>query len=335
MLLIPLAPLFIGIVVWVAIKNDNRPFVYMEGKALGVFYSIVYQGDEADEKKIDSIITAFDLAINTDRLDSEISEFNRKGYLEFRSPYLSYALQSSLKYTHEYQGAVTHMVLPLIKAWGQEFSNKRQMSAEKIEELKQLCRVENLEITAQYIRAKQPRVMINFSYLDKGLLIDLLTNFLLEKGVKNFQLEFGTDAISYGKSPKNNNNRHVVLHPHASNLSKNSIKETPLKNKAYSSSGNLEEFYVDEQGFKHSHLIDPRTGRPIDNSILSTHIKAPTCLEADALATLCMILTLKESSKLITENPELEGLIVYNEKVISKYGNLPVSKSLREINDNI
>ncbi len=83
---------------------------------------------------------------------------------------------------------------------------------------------------------------------------------------------------------------------------------------AYSSSGNFEKFYVDEQGLKHSHLIDPRTGRPIDNKILSAHIKAPTCLHADAMATICMILTLEESSKLILENPDLEGFIVYNEK---------------------
>src|SRR5690606_25154783 len=277
---------------------------------------------ETEEKKIDSIITAYDLALNTDRPDSEISEFNRKGYHEFRSPFLPHALQSSLKYTREYQGAVNHMILPLIQAWGQEFSNKRQMTPEKIEELKQLCRVENLEVTPQYIRAKQPGVMINLSYLDKGLLIDLLTQYFLEKGIENFQLEFGTDAISYGKTPKNNGNRHILLHPETSDLSKNSIKETPLKNMAYSSSGNLEEYYVDEQGFKHSHLIDPRTGTPIDNKILSTHIKAPTCLEADALATLCMILTLEESYKLILGNPALEGLIVYNDK-----GNLQIWKS--------
>lgn len=294
----------------------------MEGKALGVVYSIVYHGDEAEEKKIDSIIHAFDLALNTERSDSEISAFNKNGYLEFRSPILPLALQASLHYTQSSRGAVSHMVFPLIQAWGREFANKREMTPERIEQLKQLTHPNNLEIAANYLKARQAGVMINFSYLDKGLLIDQLTKFLLQKGMKNFQLEFGTDAVSYGKTPKSDSNRHIVLHPQTSGSSKNSIKETSLKNKAYSSSGSLEKFYVDGNGFKHSHLIDPRTGKPLENKILSTHIKASTCLKADAMATLCMILTLEEASQMILDDPDLEGLIVSNEK-----GDLQIWKS--------
>lgn len=320
-ILFPLALFATGYLCWTVFERDSRPYVYMEGKALGVFYSIVYQGDESHERRIDSTITAFDQAVNTELRDSEISQFNRTGNWEFRSPYLLLALQYSVQYTEQYQGAVSHMILPLIQAWGQDFSNKQEMTPERIEELKRLCQAENLEINPKNLRAKLPGVMINLSYLDKGLLIDILSDFLLDRGIKNFQMEFGTDAISYGKTPKNNT-RHIILQPQAAGPSKSSIKETPLENRAYSSSGNLEKFYIDEKGYKHSHLIDPRTGRPLENNILATHIKAPTCLEADALATLCMILTLEESSKLILDNPGLEGLIVYN-----KNGDLQIWKS--------
>lgn len=299
---------------WLYFGNEKKPFVFMEGKALGVFYAIAYQGDASLESKLDSLINSVDLALNTTRPDSDISKFNRNGYIQFRSPFLYQVLTISQEYSNDYKGAVNHMLLPLIQAWGQDFSNKRQMTAEKIEELKQLCQAKNMEITPQYIRGIREGVMINLSYIDKGFLIDLLTDFLLKQDIKNFQIEFGTDAVSYGKSSTNTEHRLVIIHPEGSNETKSIIKETKLKNMAYSSSGNFEKFYVDEQGLKHSHLIDPRTGRPIDNKILSAHIKAPTCLHADAMATICMILTLEESSKLILENPDLEGFIVYNEK---------------------
>lgn len=285
----------------------------MEGKALGVFYSISYQGDARFEKNLDSMINVFDLALNYQRPDSEISRFNRNGYVEFRTPFLYQVLRESEKYSNAYNGAVNHMILPLILAWGQDFSNKRLMTGERITELKALCQPEKMEFSPWFAKAKQEGVMINLSYIDKGFLIDLLSEFLLKKGIKNFQIEFGTDAVSYGKSPKKNDHRLVIVHPEGDKEVKSIIKETKLKNMAYSSSGNFEKFYVDERGFKHSHLLDPRTGRPIENKILSAHIKAPTCTHADAMATICMIMTLEESQKIINSDPNLEGLIVYNE----------------------
>ena len=286
----------------------------MEGKALGVFYSLSYQGDAELEKRLDSMINAFDLSLNYNRPDSEISRFNRNGYVEFSTPFLYQVLRESEKYSNAYNGAVNHMILPLILAWGQDFSNKRLMTEQRITELQSLCRPENMEFSPWFAKAKNEGVMINLSYIDKGILIDLLSEFLLKNGIQNFQIEFGTDAISYGKSPKKNDLRLVIVHPEGDKEVKSIIKQTKLKNMAYSSSGNFEKFYVDERGFKHSHLLDPRTGRPIDNSILSAHIKAPTCTQADALATICMILTLDESKKVITADPNLEGLIVYNDR---------------------
>lgn len=281
---------------------------------MGVFYSLTFQGEDHLEKRLDSIINVFDLALNYNRPDSEISRFNRNGYVEFSTPFLYQVLQESEKYSSAYNGAVNHMILPLILAWGQDFSNKRLMTEDRIAELIFLCQPENIEINRLFAKAKKEGVMINLSYIDKGFLIDLLTEFLLQNGIQNFQIEFGTDAVSYGKSPKNNDHRLVIVHPEGAKEAKSIIKETMLKNMAYSSSGNFEKFYVDERGFKHSHLLDPRTGKPIENKILSAHVKAPTCTQADALATICMILSLEESQKIITLDPNLEALIVYNDR---------------------
>jgi FAD:protein FMN transferase len=296
------------------LKKEAMPFIYMEGKALGVFYSLSFQGDAHFEKSLDSMINVFDLALNYNRPDSEISRFNRNGYVEFRTPFLYQMLEESRKYSDSYDGAVSHMMLPLILAWGQDFANKRLMTEDRITELISLCQPENIEINRQFAKAKKDGVMINLSYIDKGYLIDLLAEYLLKNGIRNFQIEFGTDAISYGKNPKNNDHRLVTIHPEGSGESKSIIKETRLRNKAYSSSGNFEKFYVDERGFKHSHLLDPRTGKPIDNKILSAHVKAPTCTKADALATICMILSLEQSQRIITSDPTLEALIVYNDR---------------------
>jgi len=290
-------------IAWKMTSNKSGSYFFMEGRALGVFYSLSYQGDAELESSLDSIILVFDQTLNYQRPDAEISQFNRNGFVEFRSPLLYQALMESQRYSDSYQGAVNHFILPLITAWGQDFSNKRLMTDERIAELISLCQPENFELTPDYAKAKKEGLMINLSYIDKGYLIDHLADFLLGHGVQNFQIEFGTDAISYGKSPGNKDHRLVITNPEGTDASKTLIKETKLTNMAY----------VDEKGFKHSHLLDPRTGKPIDNKILSAHIKAPTCTQADALATICMILSLEESQHLITSDPDLEGMIVYNE----------------------
>ncbi|EON78360.1 thiamine biosynthesis lipoprotein ApbE [Lunatimonas lonarensis] len=300
-------------IAWKMTTQDSGSYFFMEGRALGVFYSLSYLGDAELENSLDSIILVFDQTLNYQRPDAEISLFNRNGFVEFKTPVLYQALLESQRYSDTYQGAVNHFILPLITAWGQDFSNKRLITDERIAELIALCQPENFELTPDYAKAKKEGVMINLSYIDKGYLIDHLSDFLLSRDVRHFQIEFGTDAISYGKGPGNRNHRLVITNPEGTDASKTLIKETKLTNRAYSSSGNFEKFYVDERGFKHSHLLDPRTGRPIENKILSAHIKAPTCTQADALATICMILSLEESQHLITSDPTLEGMIVFNE----------------------
>lgn len=84
--------------------------------------------------------------------------------------------------------------------------------------------------------------------ISAAVIIDQLADFLLKQGIRNFQLEFGTDAISYGKSQRNNDQTLIVIQPEGSKEVKSFIKEIKLKNKAYSSSGNFEKFYMDEQG---------------------------------------------------------------------------------------
>jgi thiamine biosynthesis lipoprotein len=292
---------------------DRRPIVFFEGKALGVVYTVVYQGDLDIRSSLDSMINAYDMALNTERPDAEISLFNRNGRLKFRSPILYQTIKVSEAISANYGQVANHMVFALIQAWGKDFSNKWEMTDEKIAALKQLCNPHALHLTPDFMEAKIDGVKIGLSYMDKGYLIDQMAAFLLSKDIQNFQIEFGTDSIYKGKGMPNKNQKQVMIQQEGQKEPPTSFKGILLENRAYSSSGSFERFYVDEEGSKHSHIIDPRTGRPINNKMLSTHIVAPTCLEADALATIFMVLGLEASTKIIMTNPDLEGLIIYNE----------------------
>lgn len=299
-------------IVWLNFNSTKKPNVFLEGKALGVFYAISYEGDPKWEKSLDSLIHEIDLAVNLQLPSSEISRFNRFGFLENYSPHFIQIIETSTFYHYLSGGVVSHTMLPLINAWGNGFSNKTQMTKAKVDSLISLCDLRNIEMGTHVIKSNQDGIMLDMNYLDKGYLIDLLANFLLKKGIQNFQIEFGLDGFTHGNSNKKSNLNFLIKLPEEFKKEYLFTINDLLKNTAYSSSGSLEKFYVDEYGNKHSHLIDPRTGYPITNSILTTHIISPRCIKADAVATMCMILELEDAISMISNDPELEGIIIYN-----------------------
>ena len=85
-----------------------------------------------------------------------------------------------------------------------------------------------------------------------------------------------------------------------------------LSNKALATSGNYRKFYV-EDGIKYSHEIDPKTGYPAKNRVLSASIIANDCTTADGLATACMVMGLEKSISFMENRGDIMGYIVYSD----------------------
>jgi thiamine biosynthesis lipoprotein len=75
-------------------------------------------------------------------------------------------------------------------------------------------------------------------------------------------------------------------------------------------SGNYRNFYY-RDGKKVAHTIDPRTGYPVQHSILSATVLAPDCATADAYATSFMVLGLDSAMAICNRHPELQGYFIY------------------------
>jgi thiamine biosynthesis lipoprotein len=78
-------------------------------------------------------------------------------------------------------------------------------------------------------------------------------------------------------------------------------------------SGNYRKFYV-RDGKKYAHTIDPRTGYPVEHSLLSATIVAENATLADAYATYCMVIGLEEAIDFLSSRPDLEGCLIYDEE---------------------
>ena len=86
-----------------------------------------------------------------------------------------------------------------------------------------------------------------------------------------------------------------------------------ISGKAIATSGNYRNYYISE-GRKIAHTINPRTGYPAQQDILSSTVLAPTCAEADAFATAFMVLGMKEAKQVLKEQKQLEAYFIYSDE---------------------
>jgi len=97
--------------------------------------------------------------------------------------------------------------------------------------------------------------------------------------------------------------------------------------RALATSGNYRKFYV-ENGIKYSHTIDPKTGYPAKNRLLSATILAEDCATADGIATACMVMGVERAIDFIGNHPELSAYFVFTDDT-GKYITW-ISESLKE-----
>ena len=83
-----------------------------------------------------------------------------------------------------------------------------------------------------------------------------------------------------------------------------------LSDRAVATSGDYRNFYREEDGTRRTHILDPRTGAPIDHALASVSVIAPSCMEADGAATALMVLGVEEGLQWVEDHPGVEALFL-------------------------
>jgi thiamine biosynthesis lipoprotein len=86
-----------------------------------------------------------------------------------------------------------------------------------------------------------------------------------------------------------------------------------LRDAALATSGDYRQFFV-RDGVRYSHVLDPRTGRPVTNGVVSVSVLAPDCALADGLATAVMVMGRDDGLALVERLPGVEALVVAETK---------------------
>ncbi|MBU0764030.1 MAG: FAD:protein FMN transferase [Bacteroidetes bacterium] len=288
---------------------------FYEGFAEGTTFHISYQSDSNYNEQISQLLGQFEKSLSTFDSGSIISRINRNDTTVIPDEYFIKFFKKSSEIAEATDGAFDITVAPLVNAWGFGFSEMGTVSDSLIDSLLQFVGMDKVSLVNDRIRKKDTRVMLDGSAIAKGFSVDIIGDFLSAKGIKNFMVEIGGEVVARGKNMEGKLWRigidKPVDDPYAINRELQAIVE--LKDKAVATSGNYRRFRI-ENGIKLSHTINPKTGYPAGNELLSVTIMAEDCITADAWATACMVTGLEKSIRTIENNPGLNAFFIYSDE---------------------
>jgi len=294
--------------------------VRFSGRTMGTVYHIkvvasCFKPTGHLKKKIEQRLREINRSMSTYIPDSEISRFNHAS--SNNAPFcistdFYNVLTVSRTLYQMTQGAWDGTVRPLVSLWG--FGGRKKLkrvpTREEINAALQNIGFDMIIIEKnQCLIKKNPRIALDLGSIAKGFGTDQIAALLRKQGFDNFLVEIGGEVYASGVRQDGQKWRIGVNTPSEAAAYNQVYKMVPLKNKALATSGDYRQFF-EKDGRRYSHVLDPRTGYPVQNGVISVSVMANDCTFADGLATALMVMGAGDGLALVKHLNGVECLIV-------------------------
>ncbi|TDB64173.1 FAD:protein FMN transferase [Arundinibacter roseus] len=294
-------------------QAPRQGYTQLEGNAQGTTFRIVYDDAESRDfsTAVDSIFHVMDRSMSLWDSTSVISSFNANRPAARADAHFTQVFSKATEVSEQTDGYFDCTVGPLVKAWG--FSFKKGLpepDSQQVMQLQQQIGYKKMTLTEGKLVKESPEMQVDFNAIAQGYTVDVLADFLKAKGVQNYLVEVGGEVRAEGKNERGEVWRVGIDKPIESNEQNRSLQGVvALNGRALATSGSYRKF-VERDGHKYSHAIDPHTGFPITHSLLSISVIANDCMTADAYATAFLVMGLEKAIPLAKQNGlELYGIL--------------------------
>ncbi len=284
-----------------------------EGSVFGTFYHITYQSGQNLQTGVEATLQEVDKSLSPFNKESVITAINNNTSMDTNTMFTD-VFQLAQEVSVATDGAFDITVAPLVNLWGFGFKNMDNVSEEKVDSLLQYVGYEKVKLVEGKIVKECPETMLDCSAIAKGYGVDAVGLYLESQGVKNYMVEIGGEVRVRGTNPKGELWHVGINKPNddPTNMNNEIEQVLQLTQMAMATSGNYRNFY-EKDGKKYAHTIDPRTGHPVQHSILSSTVLAKDCATADAYATAFMVLGLEDAKKVLAQHPDLMAFFIYSD----------------------
>lgn len=276
-------------------------------EAMDTFMKFEYYGSEELGEKLSQSVKSLDKELSAVDENGRIYKLNQKG-----SGKLSYdaekLLKESLALCESTDGELDVTVLPVVKEWG--FINQEYRVPASTEIKKALKKVDYRKISLRNGSVKLNGCQLDLGAVAKGYAADKSVKLLSENGVETALLNLGGTIAAVGSKPDGTLWKVGVADP--ANPS-DYVGFVSCKDKVVATSGGYER-YFEQYGKRYIHIIDPKTGLPVDNGVASVTIISDSGVLGDALSTALFVMGLKKAQSYHRERGGFGFVILTEDK---------------------
>jgi thiamine biosynthesis lipoprotein len=292
--------------------TQQQPYYEESGTVFHTYYHIKYQSEKLLTEKIDAEFQAFNLSLNPFNPNSILAKVNRNEDVEV-DEWFATVFNKAMEVSEHSGGMFDVTVAPLINLWGFGFEQKDNVLPQVVDSLLAFVGYRKIRLEGSRVVKDDPRILLNFSAIAKGYACDVIADLLQQEGVSNYMVDIGGEVAVKGVNPNGGCWRVGISQPeddaYGTNTETNGVVQL-CNPGGLATSGNYRNFYI-KDGIKYAHTINPLTGYPSEQSILSATIVAADCMTADAYATAFMAMGMDAACRMAENIPEIEYYLIY------------------------
>ena len=290
----------------------------LQGKTMGTYYVVKFYSEQqpdltALQQELDTELELINDLMSTYRPESELMRFNRQQSTEpvTLTPQTAKVIAEAIRIGQQSGGILDVTVGPLVELWGFGAQGRITHAPEQaqLDAIRAYVGIDKIALEGQVLRKLEPRVAIDLSTIAKGYGVDRLAEILLAHGYQSFMVDIGGD-MRVGTAKPSGPWKIAIERPVSSERSVQRI--LALQSMALATSGDYRN-YFEEDGIRYSHLIDPRSGKPIQHKTVSSTVLHPDAIVADAYATTLNVLPADEAIAFANQHQLAAILIVKTE----------------------
>lgn len=306
--------------------GDNGPTERTySGRALGTTFHVKYfDADGLDvERGVDSIFQAINQSMSTYMEGSDISKINKGDTTVVVDEMFVEVFRASKMIYEQSNGYFDPTVGKMTNFYGfgpERFSLK--IDSANIDSLMEYVGFNKIKLSPEHrIEKAAPTVYLDFNAIAKGYSVDRLGHYLEQNKIENYLVEVGGEILAKGTNLASQASWKVGIDDPKQTQEKRTLAAIiSLKDRAMATSGNYRKFRIDSvTGEKYVHTIDPFTGYPAKNSLLSATVLAKNCMLADGYATTLMAMGIEKSRAFLKKVPAIDAYLIYAEKDSVQY----------------
>jgi len=298
-----------ALLIWGWKDEPRLQYFHNEGKVFGTYYNIRYEARADLQDSIKAALTAFDNSLSMFNPHSILSAINDNRDTTTDAAFEAMWSEAERVYALS-GGAFDITVAPLVNFWGfgrrvagDSYSNLQSSISNyqsSIDSLLSFVGFEKVALVNHRVVKDDYRTQIDGGAVAKGQACDMIAAVLSRQGCTNWLVDIGGEVVAHGVNDKGGPWHIGITKPNLNNEGAQEDLQQVLavSDICMATSGNYRNYYYAD-GERRSHTIDPRTGYPVQHSLLSATVVSSSCMRADALATACMVLGAEEALAMI------------------------------------